>query len=446
MPDYGTTNGLAQGDTVACAASGPATAGGTLYTVAGHVLETLSGATWVNPVTNTATSLTYTPGTAAGRLTWLWEPVAYRLVAAPEGGSETITFSCQPDMASHYTAGTQVTLTANAATQPPASTFVRWHGDVPAGQETANPLTVTMDRPRTITPEFRRDWVYTPGKPATINNGDWWLTVSGTATLTISGVATNGASGLLDLTPPISNSGVITAIGGFSGNTALKELRLPDTVTTLAGQAFRYCSALTNVVPFLPESVTSVGYYTFESTGVAGDLYLANTASCAYSEGAFSRCPGIRRVYFGPANTAFGSRMFEAVATQKEIFWNCDFPTSIGWGPLAGVNAGLVRFYAPLGNASWEEFMATGAGFSAMTAAETNAYLAAYPGDPLPVGMWKPRESARQYLLTWNPLAGQNTLTIDGVPQQIGAAEPARSTRLPPRRLSSSLRARRSAS
>lgn len=90
--------------------------------------------------------------------------------------------------------------------------------------------------------------------------------------------------------------------------------------------------------------------------------------------------------------------------------------------------------------------MATGAGFSAMTAAETNAYLAAYPGDPLPVGMWKPRESARQYLLTWNPLAGQNTLTIDGVPQQIGAAEPARSTRLPPRRLSSSLRARRSAS
>ena len=220
-------------------------------------------------------------------------------------------------MASHYTAGTQVTLTANAATQPPASTFVRWHGDVPAG--------------------------------------------------------------------------------------------------------VRHKCRLLHVRKH-------------------------RCGSCAYSEGAFSRCPGIRRVYFGPANTAFGSRMFEAVATQKEIFWNCDFPTSIGWGPLAGVNAGLVRFYAPLGNASWEEFMATGAGFSAMTAAETNAYLAAYPGDPLPVGMWKPRESARQYLLTWNPLAGQNTLTIDGVPQQIGAAEPARSTRLPPRRLSSSLRARRSAS
>lgn len=280
-PAYGTTS-VNQGDSFTCSASVTGATLAALYACAGYVLGSRSedGSSWVNPVTNAATSFTYTQGTTDGRVIWLWTPIAYALAVQNDGGHETFSFSANPDTNGYYTAGTSVALTANGATSP-ASTFVRWTGDVPAGHETDNPLTITMDAPKMLTAHFSREWVYTPGNSATISDGDWTLNVTGTTELTITSVATSGTRGLIDLTTPISNGGTVTALGNycFSANAVLKDIRLPEGITSIGLGAFYNSVALTNVTPLLPGSLVSLGDGAFKNcTSLAGDLFITNSA------------------------------------------------------------------------------------------------------------------------------------------------------------------------
>lgn len=305
-PGYGTTNGLAQNDTVACSVAGPVVVGETLYGCMGHVLETFDGGEWVNPVTNSATSFTYTHGAASARLTWLWEPIAYKLTAAPANGTETVSFSIPPDVGDHYSIGSEVTLTANPSTMPPTSVFVRWHGDVPPGQETANPLTVVMDRSRNITPEFKRHWEYTDGAPAAITDGNWTLNVyadgaagaikigNGTAVSIVSGF---GKLDLSNVEADLGRSVRVNDRAFYRSDTvtdlvypanavktgsivcymspSLKSVTLPSTMEQIEANAFFGCTALTTIEPFLPASVMSIGLSAFEGcTALEGALVL----------------------------------------------------------------------------------------------------------------------------------------------------------------------------
>ena len=92
------------------------------------------------------------------RLKGLWEPIAYKLNCETANSAETITFSVAPDIDGFYSVGTTVTITAYGSSTTPVSAFVKWHGDIPNGVDpTTNPITVTMDRAKTIIPEFRRE-------------------------------------------------------------------------------------------------------------------------------------------------------------------------------------------------------------------------------------------------------------------------------------------------
>ncbi len=96
----------------------------------------------------------------------------YQAVADVASGSETLTLDktvtvnwttqylltvnaaangTVDQVTSWHNTGSTVDLTATPDT---GYEFVMWQGDVPAGQETANPLTVTMDQARTLTPVF----------------------------------------------------------------------------------------------------------------------------------------------------------------------------------------------------------------------------------------------------------------------------------------------------
>jgi hypothetical protein len=87
IPDYGTTSGLSQGDTVSCSATGSETestkiipTGYSLYSVASDGGET--------PVEESdATSFTYTHGSDAGRLVWHWAQSNMVTVASGSNGS-----------------------------------------------------------------------------------------------------------------------------------------------------------------------------------------------------------------------------------------------------------------------------------------------------------------------------------------------------------------------
>lgn len=86
----------------------------------------------ITPVTRTLTLTASGEGTGA-------------VLASPAGSS------VENPVVSHYANGTAVTLTASADA---GWVFQGWDGNVPEGQEMANPLTVTMDRDRVITARF----------------------------------------------------------------------------------------------------------------------------------------------------------------------------------------------------------------------------------------------------------------------------------------------------
>ena len=74
----------------------------------------------------------------------------------------------------------------------------------------------------------------------------------------------------------ITNLGSITKVGGFSNNTNLISVVLPETVTTINGSAFTDCTSLTTIN--IPETVTTIGYRTFNNCTslVIDELYLPN--------------------------------------------------------------------------------------------------------------------------------------------------------------------------
>lgn len=79
----------------------------------------------------------------------------YTLNATASGGG---TVAKSPNQA-QYAEGTQVELTA---TPNDSWVFAGWSGDVPAGQESQNPLTITMDANKSITATFTTNPVYLP--------------------------------------------------------------------------------------------------------------------------------------------------------------------------------------------------------------------------------------------------------------------------------------------
>ncbi len=88
---------------------------------------------------------------ASKRLTWLWANEYYLTVTAGTNGTATTGAD------GWYTNGATVTLSATGNT---GYAFLQWSGNVPAGSQTSNPLTLALDQPRTIQANF------TPAVPA----------------------------------------------------------------------------------------------------------------------------------------------------------------------------------------------------------------------------------------------------------------------------------------
>ncbi len=77
-------------------------------------------------------------------------PPSFYTLSVGKTGTGTGTVDIAPDL-TQYIPGSLVTLTASPAAN---SDFAGWLGDVPAGQETSNPLTLTMDSNKSLTAAF----------------------------------------------------------------------------------------------------------------------------------------------------------------------------------------------------------------------------------------------------------------------------------------------------
>jgi hypothetical protein len=157
FPAYG--GGLIDVDSVVNASvTSPADqSGSTQYVCVGWALTNTQGV--VSNHSNTDVSFTMTTNLW---LTWYWTNSYYLSSAAGANGSLVA------DKSGWYTNGTQVTLQATPGVN---AVFMQWSGDVPAGQQTANPLTVTLDRGRTIIANFAST---TPGSRCWTGTGDWF--------------------------------------------------------------------------------------------------------------------------------------------------------------------------------------------------------------------------------------------------------------------------------
>ena len=128
---------------------------------------------------------------------------------------------------------------------------------------------------------------------------------------------------------------------GFKG-----EYVIPNTVTSIDGTAFYYCSGLTSVT--IPNSVTSIGDYAFSlCTGLK-----TLTIPCALTSigaGVFSNCSGLTSVIIPKSVTSIGDSAFDFCENLKAIYDLNPTPQAIGEYPFGRVPRDAV-VYVPAGS------------------------------------------------------------------------------------------------
>jgi hypothetical protein len=221
--DYG-DNGVGLGP-VTVSVNSPADEGnGTRYACIGWALSNMLGAV----TSGVTTQAVFTIDTNQF-LTWYWTNEFYLATSANSNGT------LQADRTGWYTNGTPVTLQANPDS---GFSFLQWSGNgVPTGQSTVNPLTVTMDRPRSLTAQFAT--LTPPSVRAWTGLGDWW-SVTNWNPAGIPGRAETVAivSGTATLVDPTAVTGVIVS------NTGTLRVESTGTLTVASSMVITGASAV----------------------------------------------------------------------------------------------------------------------------------------------------------------------------------------------------------
>ena len=210
---------------------------------------------------------------------------------------------------------------------------------------------------------------------------------------------------------------------GFNACKSLKWVKLPHGLKTIANEALRDCSVLTNVTPLLPKTLTYLGSKAFAYSPIQGDLVLPKGAtmpvggdyhnpempgvrltSADFSQSALTEIPMafydnyyLQRVIYPPTATKFHadythwSTGQSALRDIRFMSWPSNFKSMAG---TFGGTPSDGRIVYPKGDADWEAYVQElkGAGNFTPWDPESDAaksYLTRFADTP-----WKPIGSA----------------------------------------------------
>ena len=97
----------------------------------------------------------------------------------------------------------------------------------------------------------------------------------------------------------------------------VKDLVIPNSVTSIGSEAFRDCSGLTSVT--IPNSVTSIGYYAFAYCSGLTSVTIGNSVT-SIGDCAFWDCSGLTSVTIGNSVTSIGEWAFRDCSELLDVY------------------------------------------------------------------------------------------------------------------------------
>jgi len=143
-------------------------------------------------------------------------------------------------------------------------------------------------------------------------------------------------------------------------NTEIKDLVIPDGVTTIGDDAFAYCIGLTSVT--IPNSVTSIGRIAFCGCSGLTSVTIGNSVS-SIGELAFGYCTGLSSITIPNSVTSIGERAFEEIVMPTVISL-MENPCEIDYYVFSLNTYNNATLYVPVGTIEkykaiegWKKFM-----------------------------------------------------------------------------------------
>ena len=125
----------------------------------------------------------------------------------------------------------------------------------------------------------------------------------------------------------------------------IKELVIPNSVTSIGNSAFSGCTGLTSVT--IPNSVTSIGYEAFLKCSGLTSITIPNSVT-SIGEGAFSDCYGLTSVTIPNSVTSIGYKAFSSCTSLTSVTIP-NSVTTIGDNAFSGCN-GLTSVVSKMEN------------------------------------------------------------------------------------------------
>ena len=127
----------------------------------------------------------------------------------------------------------------------------------------------------------------------------------------------------------------ITSINGFSGCSSLKNINIPESITSIGNYAFWGCRALQNIN--IPEGVTNIGDSAFEFCDSLQNIILPDSIT-SIGDNAFLFCDSLESINIPEGVTNIGDAAFSGCSSLKNI--NIPYGiTRIGWATFAGCSS-----------------------------------------------------------------------------------------------------------